>query len=83
MVLKYKSQDIVVLSDCQALDFKKIKSMDPGFETIQRGNHVLTVREYYEKSIVKLRKIRFITTIIYLYSEATVKITVERLAVSH
>lgn len=57
--------------------------MDPGFETIQRGNYVLTVREYYEKSIVKLRKIRFITTIIYLYSEATVKITVERLAVSH
>ena len=25
-----------------------------------RGNHVLTVREYYEKSVANLHKIRFI-----------------------
>jgi len=27
---------------------------------MDRGNHVLTVREYYEKNIAKLYKIRFI-----------------------
>jgi hypothetical protein len=59
-MLKYKSQDIVVLSDCQAFDFKKIKSVDAGFGLTPAGHHVLTVREYYEKSIAKLRKIRFI-----------------------
>ena len=30
------------------------------YKNQNRGNHLLTIREYYEKNIAKLRRIKFI-----------------------